>query len=100
LKQNLHDQKSGLLGLHRTAVEHNDNSETVLYMTSVSLTRLRGGTMADALRYKAVGSIPDAIIGIYHWHNTSGRTMALGLIQYLTEMSTRDIFWSVMAAGA
>ena len=56
--------------------------------------------LAEALRYKAVGSIPDSIIGIYHWRNTSGRTMALGLIQYLTEMSIMNIFWSVMMAGA
>jgi hypothetical protein len=24
------------------------------------------------------GSIPDGVIGIFHWHNPSGRTMALG----------------------
>jgi hypothetical protein len=28
-----------------------------------------------------------------HWHNPSGRTMDLGSIQPLTEMSTRDISW-------
>jgi hypothetical protein len=32
--------------------------------------------------------------------NPSGRTMALGLTQTLTEMSTRDIFWGLKAAGA
>jgi hypothetical protein len=31
--------------------------------------------------------------------NPSGRTMALGLTQPLTEMSTRNIFWGVKAAG-
>ena len=36
-------------------------------------------------------SIPDGIIGIFH--NPSGRTMALGLTQPLTEMSTRNISW-------
>jgi len=30
-------------------------------------------------------------IGIFHWHNPSGRTLALGLTQPLTEMSTRNI---------
>jgi hypothetical protein len=30
---------------------------------------------------------PDGAIGIFHWHNPSGRTMALGLTQSLTEMS-------------
>ena len=30
----------------------------------------------------------------------SGRTMALGLTQSLTEMSTRNVSWGVKAAGA
>jgi len=42
---------------------------------------------------KVAGSIPDGVIGIFHWHNSSGRTMALGLTQTLTEMSTRNISW-------
>ena len=46
------------------------------------------------------GSIPDGVNGIFHWHNPSGRTMALGLTQPLTEMSTRNISWGVKAAGA
>jgi hypothetical protein len=29
--------------------------------------------------------IPDCVTGIFHWHNPSGRTMALGLTQPLTE---------------
>ena len=32
--------------------------------------------------------------------NPSGRTMALGSTQPLTEMSTRNISWGVRAAGA
>ena len=40
---------------------------------------------------KVAGSIPDGVIGIFHWHNPSGRTMALRLTQPLTEMSTRSI---------
>ena len=40
---------------------------------------------------KVAGSIPYGVIGIFHWHNPSGRTMALGLTQPLTEMSTRNI---------
>jgi hypothetical protein len=38
---------------------------------------------------KVAGSIQDSFIGIFHWHNPSGRTMALGLTQHITEMSTR-----------
>jgi len=46
------------------------------------------------------GSIPDGVTGIFHWHNPSGRTMALVSTQPLTEMSTRNISWGVKAAGA
>jgi hypothetical protein len=49
---------------------------------------------------KVAGSIPDGVIGIFHWHNSSGRTMAPGSTQPLTEMSTENIFWEVKAAGA
>jgi hypothetical protein len=45
-------------------------------------------------------SIPDGVIGIFHWHNPSGRSKALGLTQLLTEMRTRNISWWVKAAGA
>ena len=43
---------------------------------------------------------PKVSFGIFHWHNPSGRTMALGSTQPLTEMSTRNISWGVEAAGA
>ena len=32
-----------------------------------------------ATRRKVAGSIQDGVIGIFHWHNPSGRTMALGV---------------------
>ena len=50
--------------------------------------------------WKGIGSIPDVVIWICHWHNPSGRTVALGSIQPLTEMSTRNISWGVKVAGA
>jgi hypothetical protein len=37
---------------------------------------------------KVAGSIPDGVIGIFHWHSVYGRNMALGLTQPLTELST------------
>ena len=46
-----------------------------------------------ATNRKVAGSIPDGVIGIFHWHNPSSRTMALGSIQPPTEMSTRRISW-------
>jgi hypothetical protein len=48
---------------------------------------------------KVADSTLDDVIGIFHWHNPSGRTMALGSTQPLTEMSTRSISWGVKAAG-
>jgi hypothetical protein len=69
-------------------------------------TTLTGGhgvaQLVEALRYKPEGRrfIPDGVIGIFHCHNPSGRTMALELIQPRTEMSTRDISWRVKGAGA
>ena len=49
---------------------------------------------------RCVGSIPDGVIGFFYWDNLSGRTMALGLTQPLTEKSTRNISRGVKAAGA
>ena len=37
---------------------------------------------------KVAGLIPDGVTGIFLWHDPSGRTMALGLTQPLTEMNT------------
>jgi len=51
-------------------------------------------------RWKVAGSIPDCVIGIFHWRNLSGRTTALGSTQPLTETSTRNISWGIKAAGA
>jgi hypothetical protein len=50
-----------------------------------------GGQSVEALHYKPEGR------GFYcRWCHT----MALGLIQPLTEMGTRNISWGVKAAGA
>jgi hypothetical protein len=58
---------------------------------------LRGHAVAhlvDALRYKPEGRMFDSPImslDFFHWHNPSGRTMALGTTRSLTEMSSRNI---------
>jgi hypothetical protein len=54
-------------------------------------TRLRSWIIYCATSWKVAGSIPDGVIGIFHWHNPSGRTMALESTQPLTEMTTRVI---------
>ena len=42
--------------------------------------------LIEALRFKpeVAGSIPEGVIRIFHWHNPSGRTIALGPTQPLT----------------
>jgi len=40
---------------------------------------------------KVAGSIPHGVIRFFHWHNPSGRTIALGSTQPLKEMSTRNV---------
>jgi len=52
-----------------------------------------------ATSQKVAGSIPDGLIGIFHWYNPSNLSVALGLVQSLTEMSTRNNSWGVKAAG-
>jgi len=42
---------------------------------------------------KVAGSIPGGVIGTFHWHNPSSRTMALASTQLQTEMGTRNISW-------
>jgi hypothetical protein len=51
--------------------------------------------LVETLWYKPEGREFNSwwFIGIFHWHNPSGRTLALGLTQPLTETSTRNICW-------
>jgi hypothetical protein len=58
--------------------------------------------LVEALRYKpeSRGFDSQCVIGVFHLHKLSGRIMALGLTQPLTEMSTRNIAWGEKAAGA
>ena len=62
-------------------------------MTLMGGMRWRSWLRHCAKSLKVAGSIPDGVVRIFHWHNPSGRTMALGSTQPLTEMSTRNISW-------
>jgi hypothetical protein len=90
----------------RSEREADQAPPSVAYIKNVYLYMAGGPLMvAQWLRYcatnrKVVGSIPDHVIGIFHWHNPSDRTMALGSTQPLTKMSTRRISLGVKAAGA
>jgi len=46
-----------------------------------------------AKSWKVAGSIPESVIGIFHIHNSSGRSMALGSTYCLSDTSPRNIFW-------
>ena len=70
-------------------------SITLLFIHTTTFwgTQWRSWLRHCATSRKVSGSIPDGVIGIFHWHNPSGRTMALESTQPLTEKSTRNIFW-------
>ena len=63
-------------------------------------TRWRSRLRHCVTNRKVAGLITDGVIGIFHGHNPSDRTMALGLTQPVTEMSNRNISWWVKAADA
>jgi hypothetical protein len=66
-----------------------------LLLLSQRDTRLRSWQRYCATSRKVAGSISDCVIGIFHWYNTSGPTLALGLTQSLAEISIRDNSWGV-----
>ena len=49
---------------------------------------------------KVEGSIPVSVTEIFDWHYPSGRSMALGSTQNLTERSNSKISWGIKAADA
>jgi hypothetical protein len=53
-----------------------------------------------ATNRKVAGSIPDGVIGIFHWHNPSGCTMALEWTRPLSRNEYQEYFLGVKTAGA
>jgi hypothetical protein len=73
----------------------------IFYQPCTSLT---GHAVAQWLRHcgtnrQVAGSIPDGVIGIFHWLNPSGRTMALGSTQPLTN-EKQEYFLGIKAASS
>jgi hypothetical protein len=58
------------------------------------------GGAVGALHYKQKGRGFDGVIGISFWLHHSGRIMILRSTQFLTDMSTRNISWGLMADSA
>ena len=46
------------------------------------------------------GSIPDGVTGIFHWHNPSGRTVALWSTQPLMQNENLEYILAGKGAGA
>ena len=86
--------------MFRTILVHHQEQLYKLYIAFGRGTRRRSWLRHCATSRKVAGSIPDCVTGIFHWHNPSGSTMALGSTQPLTEMSTRNTSCGVKAAGA
>ena len=61
--------------------------------TSRSVTQWLSWLTHSATSRKVAGSIPHGIIRVSQWHNPSGRKIALGFTQPLTETSTANISW-------
>jgi hypothetical protein len=56
-------------------------------------TRWRSGWRTALQTGRSRVRFPMVLLDFFHWHDPSGRTMALGSTQPLTEMSTRNISW-------
>jgi hypothetical protein len=63
--------------------------DNLLYLTS----RHAVAQLAETLRYKLEGRGCDSRWCNWNSRNPSGRTMALGFTQPLTEMTTKNISW-------
>jgi hypothetical protein len=74
--------------------------QTILCLNQQWRTWWRSWLRHCATSRKVAGSIPNGVTGIFHWHNPSGHTMALGLTQPPKEMSIRNISWGVKEASA
>jgi len=67
---------------------------------SIPVTAVARCLRCCATNRKAVGSTPDGVIGIFHWRNPSGRTMALGVDSASNRNEYQEHFLGVKAAGA
>jgi hypothetical protein len=62
-----------------------------IYLLLIRATRWRSWLSYCIRSRKSAGLITEGVTGIFHRHNPSGRIMALGFTQQLTQMSTRNI---------
>ena len=77
----LKDEKSGLSLISYVSFRTSKRTHTLPIIKTNHMNVL--WLKHCATSRKVAGSIPDGVIGIFHWHNPSGRTMILGLTQPL-----------------
>jgi hypothetical protein len=70
------------------------------YWWTLGATLWRSWLRRCATSRKITGSVPNAVIGTFHWLNPSGCTTVLGSTHPLLERSTRNISCEVEASGA
>ena len=99
-----HSKKNSARHCHKCTFVFGVRGGAVGWGTELKVGRSRVRCPMVSLEFfidiKVAGSIPHGGIGIFHWHNLSGRTMAQELTQPLTEKSTTNISWGLKAAGA
>jgi hypothetical protein len=66
-----------------------ERPEIIILYEALRGTRWRRWLRLCATSRKVAGSITKSFIGIFYWYNPSGRTVALGLTQPLTEMNKK-----------
>ena len=93
LRGNLLPCHISILPTERHAVLHDTGVGTQQPKAGKWDARWRSCLRHFATSRKVAGSIRDGVTTNYQWYNPSGRSMALGLTQFLTEMSTRNILW-------
>ena len=84
---------SSLLYVVRNITGHHDTACVCVFIHSV--TTVAQWLRCCATNRKVTGSIPAGVSGFFMTQNPSNCTMALGLTQLLTEMSTRSISWGL-----
>ena len=80
---------------HSKHLQHASARMCLRYITRnilPSTTQQHSWLSDGATSRKVAGSIPDGVNYIFHRHDPSGHTTALGSTQPPTEMSTRNIF--------
>ena len=79
---------------------HGFDRDKLKFLRVITGTAVAQWLRCCATNRKVAGSIPDGVIGIFHGHNPSGRTVALGVYSASNRNEYQEYFLGVKAAGA